>query len=304
MIKVKQIKDFNSKIQEVEDRIKQSSNDTYESKFDKNTAFNKDFGNTEGTVAEGNHKHNIASSTENGLMSSDMFTKLEGIEDNANNYTHPDTHPATMIEQTEEFRFVTDAEKDEWNKKETIEGSQQKADKALEDAKEYVDSKLMNNNTILHGNGVFNSIEGITISLGSVAPNINYIVNISPSSDPDGGLGEYWVGEKTTTTFKVYCSGSTTNTAFDWMVMIDNTRTLKNGMTLKSGHGTFNSLDGVTINIGESLPSTNYMVNISPSSDPNGELGEYWISDKTNNSFKVYCSGSTTDTLFDWMVML
>ena len=41
----------------------------------------------------------------------------EYVDSHANNYTHPDTHPASMIEQDETHRFVTDAEKTAWNGK-------------------------------------------------------------------------------------------------------------------------------------------------------------------------------------------
>jgi len=43
--------------------------------------------------------------------------KLAGIEDNANNYVHPGTHPPAIIEQDANNRFVTDAEKSAWNGK-------------------------------------------------------------------------------------------------------------------------------------------------------------------------------------------
>ena len=43
--------------------------------------------------------------------------KLAGIEDNANNYVHPATHPPAIIEQDANNRFVTDAEKSTWNGK-------------------------------------------------------------------------------------------------------------------------------------------------------------------------------------------
>ena len=46
-------------------------------------------------------------------------TKLAGIEDNANACTHPATHPASMITETSEKRFVSDAEKASWNAKAT-----------------------------------------------------------------------------------------------------------------------------------------------------------------------------------------
>ena len=50
----------------------------------------------------------------------DYRLKLEGIEENANNYLHPETHPAEMIEETEEKKFVSQAEKEHWNDKYTI----------------------------------------------------------------------------------------------------------------------------------------------------------------------------------------
>lgn len=43
--------------------------------------------------------------------------KLAGIEDNANNYVHPATHPPEIIEQDANNRFVTDAEKSTWTGK-------------------------------------------------------------------------------------------------------------------------------------------------------------------------------------------
>lgn len=50
---------------------------------------------------------------ENGIYNN--ASKLAGIEDNANNYTHPSTHPATMITTDSTHRFVTDGEKNTWN---------------------------------------------------------------------------------------------------------------------------------------------------------------------------------------------
>lgn len=52
-----------------------------------------------------------ASSTNDGLMSKEHFVKLNGIEEGANRYIHPDSHPATMITQDEDHRFMTDDEK-------------------------------------------------------------------------------------------------------------------------------------------------------------------------------------------------
>ncbi len=52
-----------------------------------------------------------------GLMSAADKKKLDGITAGANNYTHPASHPASMIAQDTTHRFVTDAEKAEWNGK-------------------------------------------------------------------------------------------------------------------------------------------------------------------------------------------
>lgn len=57
-------------------------------------------------------------------------TKLAGIAEGANNYTHPATHPASMITEDGSHRFTTDAEKAAWNGKETPSGAQAKADGA------------------------------------------------------------------------------------------------------------------------------------------------------------------------------
>lgn len=42
--------------------------------------------------------------------------KLAGIDKAANKYIHPNTHPASIIEETPTKRFVTDTEKTNWNK--------------------------------------------------------------------------------------------------------------------------------------------------------------------------------------------
>lgn len=41
--------------------------------------------------------------------------KLDGIDEGANNYTHPETHPASMIVQDSTHRFVSDAKQREWD---------------------------------------------------------------------------------------------------------------------------------------------------------------------------------------------
>ena len=55
-------------------------------------------------------------------------------------YTHPSTHPASMITESTTKRFVSDTEKAAWNAKETTTGAQTKADTAEANAKAYAGS--------------------------------------------------------------------------------------------------------------------------------------------------------------------
>lgn len=47
--------------------------------------------------ADGRHTHDTATTSISGFLSSDDKAKLDTIEENANAYTHPSTHPASMI---------------------------------------------------------------------------------------------------------------------------------------------------------------------------------------------------------------
>ena len=58
-----------------------------------------------------------ATQSANGLMSAADKKKLDGIATGANAYTHPSSHPASIIAQDATHRFVTDAEKSAWNAK-------------------------------------------------------------------------------------------------------------------------------------------------------------------------------------------
>ena len=89
-----------------------------------------------------NTTYSVVTSTANGLMSYDMFNKLSGIEAGANKYIHPTSHPASMITQDANYRFVSDTEKSKWDAKETTTGAQAKADAALASAKSYADTKV------------------------------------------------------------------------------------------------------------------------------------------------------------------
>lgn len=66
------------------------------------------------------------------------------------------------------------------------------------------------------------------------------------------------------------------------------------------GSSTFNSTTGVVINHTFGLP-TNYFVSITPTSNGNGYIGEYYVQ-KDNNSMRVCNSGSSTTGTFDYII--
>lgn len=70
-------------------------------------------------VGSSGSAHGIATTSVNGFMSSTDKTKLDGIAANANNYVHPSNHPASVITQDANNRFVTDTEKNTWNAKQS-----------------------------------------------------------------------------------------------------------------------------------------------------------------------------------------
>lgn len=58
-----------------------------------------------------------ATTSKAGLMSSSDKSKLNGVAAGANNYAHPSSHPASVIIQDANNRFVTDLEKATWSGK-------------------------------------------------------------------------------------------------------------------------------------------------------------------------------------------
>lgn len=69
-------------------------------------------------AAWGNKAEKTAATTAaDGLMSKADKAKLDDVAAGANNYTHPDSHPATMITPDASHRFVTDTQIATWNGK-------------------------------------------------------------------------------------------------------------------------------------------------------------------------------------------
>lgn len=80
-----------------------------------------------------------ATPTTDGLMSKSDKSKLDGVANGANNYVHPSNHPASVITQDANNRFVTDAEKSTWNGKATtssVTEAKNRADAAYTKAEE------------------------------------------------------------------------------------------------------------------------------------------------------------------------
>ena len=66
--------------------------------------------------------------------------KLTGIEEHANNYVHPDTHPAGMITSDANHRFVTDDKIEAWNN--SLSASKTYTDGMYRQATAYADKKV------------------------------------------------------------------------------------------------------------------------------------------------------------------
>lgn len=64
--------------------------------------------------------NDVATPIKKGLMSHTDKSKLNDVEQGANNYKHPTTHPATMITPDANNRFVSDTEKVTWNAKSNL----------------------------------------------------------------------------------------------------------------------------------------------------------------------------------------
>lgn len=70
-----------------------------------------------GSYTDLSNKPTTATTSTSGFMSAADKTKLNGIATNANNYTHPTTHAASMIVQDSTHRFVSDNEISDWDSK-------------------------------------------------------------------------------------------------------------------------------------------------------------------------------------------
>lgn len=70
---------------------------------------------------------------------------------------------------------------------------------------------------VIMGSGKFTAGSTTTINLGTTIAVANYHVTVTPIGNHDGSLGEVYVTDKTTTSFKVGATGSTTG-SFEYLV--------------------------------------------------------------------------------------
>lgn len=105
-------------------------------------------------------ENTLVSNISDGLMISSDKKKLDGIEEYANKYVHPNFHNATMITEDTTHRFVTDVEKTTWNSKADVSYVNKSNKDTLSASKSFTDSKIA---------AMFNSTESQLQILRSLA---------------------------------------------------------------------------------------------------------------------------------------
>ena len=124
--------DLYNKVDKIEGKVLSSNDFTDDEKFKlseltnyvhPNNSSTRHVSDAEKLVWNEKADKTLATSNRDGLMSSAMKSKLDGIANYANNYVHPSIHPATMIEEDMMHRFVTDEEKTRWDLGSGFDGS-------------------------------------------------------------------------------------------------------------------------------------------------------------------------------------
>ncbi len=87
-------------------------------------------------------ENKVVTIIKDGLMSKEDKSKLDTVQEGANNYIHPDKHDPSDIKETDDKQFVSLLDKDTWNAKETVTGSQEKADNAVKESIRYTNNKI------------------------------------------------------------------------------------------------------------------------------------------------------------------
>ena len=125
----------------------------------------------------------------------------------------------------------------------------------------------------------------------------------SPTAAGTGTLGKIYASAGNETEVKVYTPANfaTQILALGGTTKNSHTHTEVNGLTPIRGSSTFNGVSGRVIMLSSSRANTNYSVAVTPTAQPNGNLGEVWVI-KATDRFTVYNSGSAT-TAFDYIML-
>lgn len=163
----------------------------------------------------------LVTPSSDGLMLSTDKTKLDGIEEGANKYTHPSTHGASMITQDSTHRFVTDTEKTTWNNKAnttlattTTNGLMSSADKTKLD-NSYIKTEVDNaistavNNLINGSPGALDTLLELATAMGN-DPNFATTVTNSLATKVDKITGKGLSAEDFTTALLTKLNGIST----------------------------------------------------------------------------------------------
>ena len=200
----------------------------------------------------------LVSMNNDGLMSKEDFQKLFEIDVRANNYIHPETHPASMIDESELRQFVTLVEKSYWNGKaantlvtKLSHGLMSKEDKAKLDSisesanyyahpvshpasmiletenaqfvtkaqKQTWDAKYGASNFI-YGSVVLNGVEGVRIvhDLNDTRKNYTFTFSVTTNNSPDQ-LGNIYA-IKGASDVMVYSSGNNIVDSIDYVIIV------------------------------------------------------------------------------------
>ena len=125
----------------------------------------------------------------------------------------------------------------------------------------------------------------------------------SPTAAGTGTLGKIYASAGNETEVKVYTPANfaTQILALGGTTKNSHTHTEVNGLTPVRGSSTFNGVSGRVIMLSTTRANTNYSVAVTPTAQPNGNLGEVWVI-KATDRFTVYNSGSAT-TAFDYIML-
>lgn len=212
---------------------------------------------TDNTLTTQDTTYGVVTTNENGLMSVSDKTKLDGIANNANNYTHPSTHEASMIEQDSSHMFVTYSEKKAWNGKASTEVATQSSNGLLSATDKQRLDKLSSKNMNMNLTSLYSTqLKGGTCQV-TLSQNISNFIGLIFETVDNGTKRRLMVwripngnGNATTYPFEyplayncgVYHDANTMINNAIWSVSIGNYSTSSNVITFTS-----NLLSGTTV---------------------------------------------------------